>query len=179
MKRALSLLLVVGILFSIPIAYASDYSSMTDAQLKEQFNAIRNELTTRGLVAEKNTVILEQAGVKIYISGAPTITKSWSGSLYLHIPVIIINDSGKSIAVMITETSVNGWTAYGSLSGNVPIGKKAKTELEFNLEDTDIETIEDFTDAEFAFYVYDNDDWFGQKVVEQTEPITVYASQIK
>ncbi|MDO5327129.1 MAG: hypothetical protein Q4G00_10475 [Clostridia bacterium] len=154
-------------------------SSLSDKQLKEQFNAIRTELANRGLTTEKSTVILDQNGVKLYISDAPTITKSWDNKYYLNIPMVIINDSGKSIAVVPEEGSVNGWKAECDLSDrNVPIGKKSKVNLQFLLDDTDVEKIEDFEDFELWFKVYDNDDWFGKKVIEKSKIITVYASQI-
>ena len=154
-------------------------SSLSDAQLKEQFKAIRNELASRGLTSEKSTVILDQNGVKLYINDAPTITKSWDNKHYLNIPMVIINDSGKSIAVVPEEGSVNGWKAECDLSDrNVPIGKKSKVNLQFLLDDTDVEKIEDFEDFELWFKVYDNDDWFGKKVIEKSKIITVYASQI-
>ena len=155
-------------------------SSLSDEQLKEQFKAIRNELASRGLTTEKSTVILEQNGVRLYISDAPTITKSWDNKHYLNIPLVIINDSGKSIAVVPEEGSVNGWKAECDLSDrNVPIGKKSKVNLQFLLDDTDVEKIEDFEDFELWFKVYDNDDWFGKKVIEKSKIITVYASQLE
>lgn len=180
MKRFFSLLLIGILSLSIAVASASDFSSSTDEELRSQYNAIRNELFSRGLRAEKKTVILDQAGVQIYISGAPTITKTWNDKHYLVIPVVIINDSGKSIAVIPEEASVNGWKADGDLSDrNVPAGKKAKAELQFLLDDTDVEAVEDFEEFELWFKVYDNDDWFGDKVIDHTDTITVYAAQVE
>lgn len=179
MKRILALLVVGILVLSVSIACASDYSSLSDEELTSQYNAIRNEIVARGLKAEKKTVILEQAGVQIYISGEPSITKTWNDKHYLVIPVVIINDSGKSIAVIPEEASVNGWKADGDLSDrNVPAGKKAKAELQFLLDDTDVETVEDFEEFELWFKVYDNDDWFGDKVIDHTDIITVYSAQV-
>ena len=179
MKRIVSMILASILLFTITVSFASDYSSMTDAELRKQLNNIRNELTVRGLVAEKKTVILDQASVQIYINGSPELSKTWNEKVYLIIPVVIINDSGKSISVIVEDTSVNGWKADGSISGGeVPKGKKAKAELKFLLDDTDVEGLEDFEDFELWFKVYDNDDWFGTKVIDKSETITVYASQV-
>ena len=92
MKRFVALLLAIMLLFSVSIANASNYSSMLDDQLKEQYDMIRNMLLSRGLKAEKKTVILENGGVQIYVSGDPSVENTWSG-LYLVIPIVIINDS--------------------------------------------------------------------------------------
>ena len=180
MKRFLALLFVCILAFSVSLATASDYSSLSDEELRSQYEAIRNELFSRGLRAEKKTVILEQAGVQIYISGSPTITKTWNDKHYLIIPIVIVNDSGKSIAIIPEEASINGWKADADLSDrNVPLGKKAKAELQFQLDDTDVETVEDFEEFELWFKVYDNDDWFGDKVIDHTNTITVYAAQVE
>ena len=51
MKKLVSLFLVVILIMTTVVAFADDYSSMTDEQLKEQLSAIRNELAIRGLKA--------------------------------------------------------------------------------------------------------------------------------
>ena len=178
MKRLLTFLLTLVFLFSLSVVYAADYSSLTDAQLKEQYDAIRNELYLRGLIVENKTVILEQNGVQIYISGSATVEKNWSG-LSLNIPLIVVNSSNNNITITMDDVSVNGWTISSfsaSISSNdVPAGKKAKANMEFDLEDTDVETISDFEDAEFTITIYNKDDWFGTKIVPKTKPITIYA----
>lgn len=178
MKRFISLFLVCILMLSITVAYAADYSSMTDAELKSQFEAIRNELVVRGLKVEGKTVILDKAGVQIYINGSPKVDKTWMG-LYLYIPIVIVNNSNYNITVTMDDASVNGWSV-GSFnasidSNEVASGKKAKANIQFELEDTDVETTKDFEDAEFTLMIYNKDDWFGKKVVDKTKPITIYA----
>lgn len=177
MKKFLSVLLACILIFSISTVYAADYSSMSDDELYEQYTAIRNELTIRGLKAEKKTVILEKSGVQIYISDSPTFESTWSGT-FIYIPVVIVNNTEFNISVVVRNSSINGWTAEAKVyTNNVPSGKKAKTEIRYELKDTDIESLEDFEDAELAFVVYNDNDWFGNKVVDETKPITIYAKK--
>ncbi|MBR5962135.1 MAG: hypothetical protein IKZ98_14220 [Clostridia bacterium] len=180
MKRFLSVILILSLIFSISISYADNYSSMTDEELKEQLSLIRNELTIRGFKAEKKTVILDQNGVQIYINGEIWIDRlySWSDSYSLYIPVVVVNDTNKNITLYPDNASLNGWTTDITHSmDTIPAGKKAKGNLLFALGDTDVERLSDFEDAEFTIKVYNKDDWFGDMVVEQTKPITIYANK--
>ncbi len=174
MKKILAVLLVSLFLLGNLCAYADNYSSMTDEELKQAYNSIRNEIILRGLIAENNTVVLDKNGVKIYINGTPSIKDGWSGKS-LIIPIIIVNGSSKSINVFTDDESVNGWTADCSISNSqVAAGKKAKAEFQFDLDATDLTAIKDLEEVEFTMYVYDNDNWFGTKVVDKTNPITLY-----
>ena len=52
MKKIVSLILAVFLVVTSSIAFAADYSSMSEEQLRAEYNAIRNELVSRGLNAE-------------------------------------------------------------------------------------------------------------------------------
>lgn len=175
MKQLLSLLTVVLLIATTSVAFAADYSSMTDEQLKEQFNGIRNELTIRGLVAEKKTIIFDQADIQIYISGDITIDKQyvWSETYTLFIPIVVVNNSSSNIGIALENSSVNGWnTDANDKDGSTPAGKKSKAYLYFELKNTDVEALEDFTDVEFTLRIYDSDTF---KNIIKTEAITIYA----
>ena len=177
MKKIVSLAMVIVLITTTAIAFAIDYSAMTEAQIKEEFDAIRNELTKRGLVAEKKTVILEQADIQFYISGDLKIDKpyAWSETYNLYIPIVIINNSKSNIMMMIENVSVNGWSTSGDDDGgSTPAGKKSKAYLVFRLEDTDVESLEDFTDVEFTVRIFDSDTY---KDLVYTKPITIYPAQ--
>ena len=177
MKRFLSLLIVCLLLCSVPSAIAADYSSMTDAQLKEQYDAIRIELTVRGLKAENKTMIFDKSDFQIYISGEISIETTWNKKKQLTIPVVIINNSKKDIEITVNGASVNGWAVEGYFtnSGETPSGKKAKRELYFYIDDTDVEELKDFTDAEFGIRICDSKTW--QDVLRPTEKIIIYANK--
>jgi len=176
MKRVVSVLLFVAILSIGICAHCEQYSSMSAEELQRELDIIRNELLVKSLVAEKNAVVLDKNNVYIYISGDPVVEQeySWSSGLVLRIPVVVINNTTMEICPVTSEASVNGWATDASLYGEIPAGKKLKTEIEFDLEETDLERTGDFTDAEFKIVVYNNDDWFGDKVVPETKSITIY-----
>lgn len=175
MKKALSVFLVIALVLAITISHAADYSSMTEEELKAEFNAIRNELTAKGLVAEKKTVLLEQDDIQIYINGEITIDKpySWSTSSYLYLPIVVINNSTHNISVRLEDVSLNGWSVNSDTSDcSTPAGKKSKAMFSFSIEDAEIETLSDFTDAEFSIVVYDTETY---RNLLKSKPVTVYA----
>ena len=174
MKRIISLILTTILLFSISSAFAQDFSSMTDAELKEQYDYIRNELTTRGLKAENKTVIYDKGGIQIYLNGSPFISNEWIPKQFA-IPIIVVNNSEKNIAIGMSKSSLNGWTTRASILMNeIPIGKKLKSELHFALDSTDLENDDDFEDAEFTFTIYDSDTW--DIIIPESELINIYPS---
>ena len=176
MKHVVSVLMIVALLCSASVVYAADYSSMTVDQLKEQLDAIRNELTSKGLIAENKTVLLDKGGVTIYLSDSPYVSNSWTPKQFI-IPIIVINNTDKNIYVSIDKASLNGWASHGTPhGGDVPAGKKAKVDIMFPLADTDIEITEDFEDAEFTITIGNSDEYFVD-VVPESEPITIYAAK--
>ncbi len=162
MKRIISCILVFILLCGVipAIGFAEDYTSMTDDELQNILNAVRNELTARGLKAEDKTVLVDESGVQIYINGEMTVEAEWSGDLECNIPIVIVNNTSHDITIGLRDPSVNGWSCDGSVYPNdVPAGKKAKSTLSFELGDTDVTSLDDFEDAEFRLNVYDEHSW--------------------
>lgn len=179
MKKIVAILLTCLFVFSITSVYATDYSSLSDDELRQVINNARNELVKRGFVVEKKVVFFDQNNIQIYINGDMKIDKlyAWDDEYCLYLPIVIINDSDKNINVVFDDSSLNGWMTNVSNSiGSIPVGKKAKGDLIFELGNTDIEKLLDFEEAEFTIVIYDQDNWFGDKVVNKTEPITIYAN---
>lgn len=177
MKKLVSLFLVVILIMTTVVAFADDYSSMTDEQLKAEYNAIRNELLVRGFKAENKKVIVDQSGIQIYINGDIKLEKryAWDTTYSLFIPVVFINNSAVVTEMIVKDASINGWSTDSSDDiGSVPAGKKAKGNLIFELTDTDVEKLSDFTDVEFSINVYDDKTW---KDLFTTKPITIYAGE--
>lgn len=169
MKKLPALFLVLILLFSTCFAEGLDYSSMTDAQLHDIVDAARNELAKRELTTAGNTVLLDQDGVQVYLTGDYTITGS---SKYLVLDVVVINDSDKNISVSIdSDCSINGWAVSTMGCGETPAGKKKRAELSFKLSDAGISTYEEIEDIEMTLYLYDMDKW---ETVSRTETITLH-----
>lgn len=119
---------------------------------------------------EKGTCFLNENGIVLTINGDPTSQTNWKGA-QLVIPIIIENNSDKNIAVFIENSSINRWVCESDLSGNVPAGKKKKSEISFSMEDADISAVSEVEEIEFSIYAYDNNNWFGDKVLPATPPI--------
>ena len=175
MKKVCTLILILALLLTSAVSYAtSDFSSMSDEELKEQYDAIRNELAVRGLKAEEKTVIVDKDGYQIYINGDISVGKQydWDTDVYLFIPVVVVNNTSYNVTMLVKNSSVNGWSVEGNKDWmSAPAGKKAKGNLYFTVNDAEVETLSDFTDVEFSLRVYDFDTYDD---IFSTESITIY-----
>ena len=174
MKKIIALCLSCLLLLSA--ALAADYATMTDEELKAEHDAIRSELFARGYSAEAGTVLLDKGGILVYMTGDPVISQRYShkDSLYLTVPVIIINRSSRDIShIYMGNESVNGWAVTGYFDpDDIPAGKKAKGEIRFDLSETDITEEDGFEDMEFSFTIQDND---FEDIMRNDGRIAVYA----
>ena len=173
MKRIISSVLLIILLFSISSAFAQDYSSMTDEELKYQYNSMRNELANRVLKEGEKILYYDKEGVLIYITDPPHLN---SDNTKIVFPIIIINNKDVPIWILNDGASVNGWTTSGDISQNkIPAGKKAKTSLYFSIKDIDMKSIDDFEDAEIRLTIYNNDTI--RVIIDKSEPLTIYSNK--
>lgn len=131
---------------------------MTDAQLHDIVDAARNELTKRELVAAEKTVLFEQDGVTVYMTGDYTIRESSiSDDIWLKINIVVVNDSGRDVGINIVNPSVNGWDVSASILSTTTKGKKSKQELTLNVKDAEVKSLEEIEELEIAFRMYDGE----------------------
>lgn len=136
---------------------ANDLSKFSDDDLRAALSAIRNELTRRSLVTDEKTVIFDQDGIQIYLTGEHEV---WgSDTKYITFTAVVINDSESKIGVSLDDVSINGWNVYGSGIYDTDAGKKQKSNIEFNLTDAEISSFEEIEDIEFVVSVYDSDSY--------------------
>ncbi len=177
MKKMAVLLLTFCVLISTSVSFSVDYSGVSDDDLIQEFNSIRNELVVRGYIAENKKVLYDDSAFQIYISGEMFLDKeySWSTTEKLYIPIVIVNNSDQNLTMSLNYVSMNGWSTDGrvSSSGSIPAGKKAKADLLFDLESTDIVTMDDFTDVEFVFHFVDSDTF---RTIMDSEAITIVSN---
>ena len=185
MKRTVLTALVVVLILSLCFAYAEDYSTMSEEALLAAYSNIRNEIALR-----HGNTFYNDGKIQCYVDGIPYIDEVESYTLagdYQHtgliVPIVIVNQSDNAICFeyKISNVSVNGWITEGGLykvsgySGDiqVPSKKKAKGLLVFYLEETDIKSSADFTDAEFRFSI--NPDYHGELFsgFEDSAPVTI------
>lgn len=172
MEKVLSCLLALVLLVAPAIALAEnvDFSAMSDADIQNMIDAGRNELLKRSLVLDGDTLVFEQEGVSLYLTGEMRLTDSG----FLYVKAVLVNDSEITVSLINNACSVNGWMAFMNGIGVTAPGKKTSGELQFNVKDTDITNVEDVKDIEFCVDVFDKDTpktWFT------TEPVTVYIGE--
>lgn len=157
MKKLISALLVALMLLSVTLAVAEgiDFASMTDDELLAVIDGARNEQAKRILTAAADTVIVDQDGVTIYLTGNNRIDE-YGPELFIE--AVVVNDTDKNIDVYVDSASVNGWNveAYGITETSA--GKKQKGEFSAYLDDAEVSTIEEIEEIELELYIADADE---------------------
>lgn len=155
MKKLIAIILTIALLFSFA-ALADDYKAMTDEELFTAMKQIRAELNARKLNtnAIKNAVLFESNGVKVYISDNYRV----SGSSYLYLPIVIVNDNDFEVSIHIESCIINGWDLF-VLGASCKPNRKSKEELYFDLKDADCTSAADIEDFIIQFSIYDSDSY--------------------
>lgn len=174
MKKLIAItLVVIFTLFSM--AYADyDYSSMTMDELEKNYDAIRNELFKRGLVADGKTVLFDKDKVSVYLTGKYEIREnSYSGDIILELEAVVINDTDTVITVACDsgKISVNGWDVLASGISETNSGKKQKGTFDIYISDADMTSYEEIEEIEFNLYIFDMKEF---KNITDVESTTVY-----
>ncbi len=145
MKKFLTVLLALLLLCGSCLAEGLNYASMTDAQLHD-------------IVAAEKTVLFEQDGVTVYMTGDYTIRESSiSDDIWLKINIVVVNDSGRDVGIDTVNPSVNGWDVSASILSTTTKGKKSKQELTLNVKDAEVKSLEEIEELEIAFRMYDGE----------------------
>lgn len=172
MKKIFALMLALLLLVAIPceaFAEMPDFSAMSDEELHALIDAARNEMAARELKAGENVLLFEEDGVQVYMTGNNR-AEDYGESAYLYIEVVVINDSGRQIAIVDDGASVNGWNVTFFGFGGVSAGKKKKGDLELVISDASITTLDEVEDVEIVLQLLDEDSW---NVLCTLDPITV------
>lgn len=117
-------------------------------------------------VDDSGTVFYDADGVKIIGKGLSTDDSIFGPGLI----VFIENDSDRNITVQVRDTSVNGFMIDTSMSQDVMAGKKAYTAATFFDSSLEENGIEEITQVETSFHIFDMDSW---DTISDTDPIVV------
>lgn len=154
MKRVLAavfaMLLLMG---SVACAEGVDVAAMSNEDLHAIIDSARGELAKRELVAGGKTVLFEQDGVTVYLTGNYTIAEWGEGKHVMLLEAAVLNGSAEDVGVYIDNCCVNGWEVYGGSIVGIGAGKNKKATLEIRLHEADIHSYEDIEDIEFKFHV--------------------------
>ena len=117
-------------------------------------------------VDDSGTVFYDNDGIKIVGKGLSTDDSIFGPGLIVYIE----NNTEKNITVQVRDTSVNGFMVDPSMSQDVVSGKKAISAVTFFSSDLEENGIEDITEIETSFHIFDMDSWDG---IADTEAIVI------
>lgn len=117
-------------------------------------------------VDDSGTVFYDTDGIKIVGKGLSTDDSIFGLGLIVYIE----NNTEKNITVQVRDTSVNGFMVDPSMSQDVVSGKKAISAVTFFSSDLEGNGIEDITEIETSFHIFDMDSWDG---IADTEAIVI------
>lgn len=158
MKRLLAISITLILFAYGAFAESIDYSNMSDEDLHSMIDTARNELTKRELVAGEKTVLVDQDGVQLYLTGDIDFRES-SDSKYTEIGVVLINDSDRKISISIEDLYVNGWSIFAMCGASAESGKKDKATIDMSLDEAEINNFQDIEEMEFTVRVYDGESY--------------------
>ena len=170
MKRFTAVLFAaLFLVMNVAFAEGLDFASMSDEELHSIIGGARNELAKRELVAGENTVLFEENGVSVYLTGEHDVYGD--DTLYLELGAVVVNDTEYSIGVDLESVSINGWIVYGGGVSETEPGKRQEGTLDIDLSDAEISSYEEIEDIEFEFYVYDEETY---DTLFSVDPVTVH-----
>ena len=117
-------------------------------------------------VDDSGTLFYDTDGIKIVGKGLSTDDSIFGPGLIVYIE----NNTEKNITVQVRDTSVNGFMVDPSMSQDVVSGKKAISAVTFFSSDLEENGIEDITEIETSFHIFDMDSWNG---IADTEAILI------
>lgn len=155
MKRFLCLLLVALMLAPGAIA-DTDYSKMTDAELKTQLNLIRNELNKRITIAGKNKYLVQNNDFEIYFTGSGGYG-NWGNDKYFDIEIVVVNKMKIPLNIQFDSISINGWETeiLGNQISGINAEKKKKDSIRLMYTQADLESYKEMEDVEVTFHTFD------------------------
>ena len=169
MKKVLAFLLTALLLCTLCTANAegTDFTAMSDDELHALVDGARNELAKRELTAAEDTVIFEQDGVTVYLTGNHEVKGG-----YLDLEAVVVNDRENMVAVALDTASINGWNVYSGGIGETSPGKKQKGMFDFSLEQANISTFEEIEEIELSIHLIDEETY--ESITEPSAPITLH-----
>jgi hypothetical protein len=104
---------------------------------------------------DSGEVLVDTSGVKIVGKGLSVSDSFWGPGVILYIE----NNTDKDITVQVRDVSVNGFMVDSTMSEDVVSGKKAMSAVQFFSTDLEENSIEDITEVELYFHIFDEDSW--------------------
>lgn len=162
MKRLLAIILVLLLFIPETVAFAAniDWKSMSDQEITDAIDAGRLELASRMPDSEDHVTIVNQDGVEVYLTRRYSIDDGYSsGSVYLRLEAVVVNNTDMILNIVDNGTCVNGWNVDTSGIYQTGAGRKQKGDIVLRISDAFLTSPAEVTDVEFVLRAYDENDY--------------------
>ena len=152
MKKLVIVTLILALILpAIALADLPDVSGMTDQELKDMINAASTELMARNTTEPEGTLLYEYDGISLYQTGDAYIKRG-----YIHVPAVMINNRSQSSHIDMENVVCNGWECSGSIGTYVSENAKKRVEIEINVNDANITSLDEIESLKFKWTVGEN-----------------------
>lgn len=163
---------ILSMLITVSLVGCGDLSNVAPnnrTNVSDSSNILNNSNNTDDIASPENepleqpqdhevtiaeTVLLEEAGVKITAKGLET-----DGIFGPELKLQIENTSGKDLTFQCRNASVNGYMVETMMSVDVLNDKKANDGITFLNSDLKRCSIDSIADIELSFHIYDSSEW--------------------
>ena len=151
MKRIIASIMILCLVFSV--AYAEqDLSAMSEKELYDLLNSVRNELATKTAHIEENQFIIDSDNIQIYCTGNAHMNYSND----FCIEVVFVNNTDKELGISIDHITINGWEVNSYVVFTpIKAGRKAKEEIELKYQDANLSSYKQIEDIALSISTYD------------------------
>ena len=170
MKKIINLLLGITLLANLTACGGSSSSSQNTSDSTVEESESQSTTVSEG----KSSTTLSIQSQELYNSNGIKITLNETeiNPNNISLPLLIENESDKSITVQVRNVSVNNVMYDALISSEVASGKKANDSLDFYNYDSRA-SFDSVSSLEFSFYIFDSDTW---DEIEETDPIVISTS---
>ena len=142
-------------------------------ELPQNETEITEPASSEATVSFEEIIVVDNAECTIKVTGIDK-DNMWGYTL----KVFLENKSAdKTFMYSIISAAVNGVDSDPMFATEVAAGKKSNEEITFMSDDLDIAGIDDFTDIELNFRVYDTNDWATEDVAQASIHVYPYGEE--
>lgn len=160
MKKIIASTLTIATLFSFGLfAMGSGSSSSSNQDIKSVGSSAADADDSSATTTKETEVTIEEQ-VLVDQDDVKITAKSMSSSLFgPELNILIENNSDTDLCIQTRNASVNGYMVETMISEEVAAGKKSNTSITFSARALSECGITAFTEMEFYFHVFREEDW--------------------
>lgn len=139
--------------FAFHIFDAESWDDIVDTDMIKIETSIAESYTQT--YDDSGEVLVDSNGIKIVGKGLSADDSFWGPGVILYIE----NNTDQDVTVQTRDVSVNGFMTEASMSEDIVAGKRAISAVQFYSSDLEENSIEDITDVELYFHIFDLESW--------------------